>query len=117
MKNRINQGILAVRQQSSKLKTVGVLLGLLAYAGAAHAAFNLPGGAFFCDLASALRSQWAPGVFMLILVFEGIMYYFSPKGAMSKIFIFVVSAGVVFGAATYLGYVGVPQSCGATGIL
>jgi type IV secretory pathway VirB2 component (pilin) len=99
-----------VRQKISSAKVVVPAL-LFSMMTSAHASITLPGSSLFCDLATALRSQWAPGIFLLILVLEGILYYFSPKGAMSKILVFVVSAGVVFGASTYLGYIGVSTTC------
>jgi len=66
----------------------------------------------FCSVAGVLQSKWAPGILLIVIVIEGILYVVAKKGILEKLMIVVLAATVIFGAATVLKIIAPSASCG-----
>lgn len=85
----------------------------------AHASTGLAGfplSDFFCKVALALQSQWAPGIIIICIIIEGLIYLATKKGVLQQLMTIVLAATIIFGAAKLLGLIKPGAACLSTTI-
>lgn len=104
-----------MKQLAAKLKHPKIwLASIWLFSTNAMAAISLPMGAFFCDVASALQSQWAPGIIMIMIIVEGFLFMVVKKGILQMLMVTVMAATIIFGAAKFLNMIQPNAGCAAT---
>lgn len=91
---------------------LGVVMLLMSTSASAALSTNFPLSDFFCKIAAAVQSKWAPGIILIILIAEGILYLVSKKGVMQNMMIVVIAATLIFSAAKFLNLISPGASCG-----
>lgn len=77
---------------------------------------SFPLSDFFCKVALALQSQWAPGIIIICIIVEGLIYLVAKKGVMQQLMTIVLAATIIFGAARLLGLIKPGAACVSTTI-
>jgi hypothetical protein len=80
-----------------------------AYASAGG--FSLPLSGFFCSLASALQSQWAPGIILIVIIIEAFLFLVVKKGVLQMMMIVVIAASMALGAGSFLNLIKPNSAC------
>lgn len=75
---------------------------------------SFPLSTFFCDIASALQSNWAPGIILICIIVEGFLFLIVKKGIMQMLMMTVLAATVIFGAASLLNLIKPGARCVGT---
>ncbi|MFC3110198.1 TrbC/VirB2 family protein [Undibacterium arcticum] len=81
----------------------------------AHAdGFRLPMADTFCSIASAVQSQWGPGIILICIVVEGVLFLVVKKGILQQLMVVIIAATLILSAGSVLHLIGGNQaSCSA----
>jgi type IV secretory pathway VirB2 component (pilin) len=96
------------------VQKIGFAFAATMFSTCAMAAINLPMGTFFCEIASALQSQWAPGIIMIMIIVEGFLFMVVKKGVLQMLMVTVIAATIIFSAAKFLNMIQPNSGCAAT---
>lgn len=83
------------------------------YTAQAHAQFQLPMGDFFCQVAGAMQSQWAPGIILICIIVEAFLFLVVKKGILQMLMVVVLAATLALGAGSFLRMIKPNAACAA----
>lgn len=91
---------------------------LLVYSGHVAAqsmggGIQLPMGKFFCDVAGAMQSQWAPGIILIVIIVEAFLFLVVKKGVLQMLMVVLLAATLALSAGKFLKIISPNHSCQA----
>jgi hypothetical protein len=77
------------------------------------AGFQLPMGDVFCSVASAMQSQWAPGIILIVIIVEAFLFLVVKNGVMQMLMVVLLAATLALGAGKFLHLISPNAGCAA----
>jgi hypothetical protein len=102
----------AIQSRTSRLTAIGMTLALLSTQTLAQE-FQLPMSGFFCKVALAMQSQWAPGILLICIIVEAFLFLVVKKGILQTMMVIVLAGTLALSGGKFLGMITPGASCSA----
>lgn len=113
LKSKVAEVLKSMAQ--SRVMRLLMATNLLAYSGhvMAQQAIQLPMGDVFCNVASAMQSQWAPGIILIVIIVEAFLFLVVKKGVMQMLMVVLLAATLALSAGKFLNFIKPNAGCAA----